>query len=626
MRIVLRISPTRRRTVLGIKEPVSEAWERALIKCLEADTNHRPHDIAALAAAFGIPRSTPPIPVQSQPAAKVHTSVTAKPQPFGPKPTSKPPISPLASPPAGLPFAGSSLPIHLPPRQKRQVSRILVFLAILVILGGGMAYLSLKNQPSPNRASSLPTPSLKATPEPTPFHFSPGPGNPDSVFHMEPTVETTPSPFRATQDRSAETIPKDTRIMPVPTPSESPAETIGKAEQRTNEPPAPRASLVPPQTTTEDVVNFLDRHLNLEQQHDVRSSMQDYAPSVLYFDNGVVDQLFISKDKQDYFARWPVTHEQRVGEMSVSTLVADEKWSVTFRSSFRVENPTRREWVQGQVDCYYVVGRTDSGIKILTENGHVLERQKGTLASVSPEVQSREEQVVGKRAASPWSFPEMSDRLLTPNEVSKWDERKLYSARNEVFVRHGYIFSTPEGKAFAAPYGDAYVGVESDGNRVYNRLSPTEKANIALVKKFEKEALANGAPSTPLSQEPPYKSADQVEITRGRRRVYTVPELKELLGQRLGEAWLRGDFIVVQRLGNHAVLQSRADTARFGLELFESGKRMVFPGRTLVNLTLNREDGEMVSGNTVTFSESNPLRLTSVRKNAEGYTVVEAEF
>jgi hypothetical protein len=202
--------------------------------------------------------------------------------------------------------------------------------------------------------------------------------------------------------------------------------------------------------------------------------------------------------------------------MSVQTLVSNEQWSVAFRSSFRVENPLRHERVQGRVDCYYVVGRTDSGLKIFTENGSVLEKHK--------------------------------------------------------------------------------------------------------------ETLPNVAPSTPLSQEPPHKSADQVGIARPRGRVYTLPELKGLLGQRLNEAWLRGDFIVVQRHENHAVLQSRADTARFGLQILENGKEMLFPGRTIVNLTLNREDAPLFSGNIVTFSEANPLRLISVSKKAEGYTVVDAEF
>ena len=299
-----------------------------------------------------------------------------------------------------------------------------------------------------------------------------------------------------------------TGTMRVPTPSESTDET--------KETPAPRASLVSPQTTTQEITNFLQRHLNLEQQHDMRSSMQDYAPRVLYYDNGFVEQGFISKDKQDYFTRWPVTQEQTVSDMSVSSLISGEKWSVTFRSAFRVENPVRGDWIQGQVDCYYVVGRTDGDIKILTENGNVLKKQKGTLS--------------------------------------------------------GY------------------------------------------------------RPSAPLGQGTSPQPEDESQITRDQRRVYTLPELRTLFGHRLNAAWLRGDFIVVQRLGSHAVLRSRAETARFGLEILQNGRPMIFPGQTFINVTLNREIDGMISDNLITFPESDPLRLTSVSKDAQGHTVVEAEF
>jgi hypothetical protein len=60
---------------------------------------------------------------------------------------------------------------------------------------------------------------------------------------------------------------------------------------------------------------------------------------------------------------------------------------VAFKSSFRVENSFRREWIQGLVDCHYVIGRSESGLKILTEDGHVVEKQKGALAFGSPHVQ-----------------------------------------------------------------------------------------------------------------------------------------------------------------------------------------------------------------------------------------------
>jgi hypothetical protein len=186
---------------------------------------------------------------------------------------------------------------------------------------------------------------------------------PTPASTAEPTPQPTPSPVITEQ------------TIPQPTPS-------SVITERTFSKPTPSSlEKERAQITDMDVANFLEAHLQTEQRHDVITSLGDYATDVAYYDNGTVDQQFIKKDKQDYFTRWPVTQEQRVGEMSVRALVPDERWSVAFRSRFRVENPVRREWVQGQVDCDYVVGRTERGLKIFTENGRVVEKQKATTES-----------------------------------------------------------------------------------------------------------------------------------------------------------------------------------------------------------------------------------------------------
>ena len=121
-----------------------------------------------------------------------------------------------------------------------------------------------------------------------------------------------------------------------------------------------------------------------------------YSPRTSDF--GTVDEKFIKKDKEAYFSRWPVSHDEIVGEMSAHAHVPNERWSVAFRTNFRRESPERGEWVQGQVDSYFVIGRTDGGLKIFTENGHVLDRQKGTMASAKPAPAARADQPAPKSA------------------------------------------------------------------------------------------------------------------------------------------------------------------------------------------------------------------------------------
>jgi hypothetical protein len=84
--------------------------------------------------------------------------------------------------------------------------------------------------------------------------------------------------------------------------------------------------------------------------------------------------------------------------MSVHAHVPNERWSIAFRAKSRRESPERGEWVQGQVDSYFVIGRTDSGLKIFTENGHVLDRQKKTMASANAAPAARPDQPAPKSA------------------------------------------------------------------------------------------------------------------------------------------------------------------------------------------------------------------------------------
>ena len=113
-------------------------------------------------------------------------------------------------------------------------------------------------------------------------------------------------------------------------------------------------------------------------------------------------------------------------------------------------------------------------------------------------------------------------------------------------------------------------------------------------------------------------STDRDDVGNDHKPVYTV---LELLGKRPTRAWLRGDFILIQRAGNRAVLRSRVETA-FSV----NGKRVDNPGSTLVNVTVNREINELSSDGLITFPESDPLRVLSVGKDAQANMVVEAEF
>lgn len=82
-------------------------------------------------------------------------------------------------------------------------------------------------------------------------------------------------------------------------------------------------------------------------------------------------------------------------------------------------------------------------------------------------------------------FQNSSDVLLTESEVKAVPKEKLDIARNEIFARHGFIFTSQtykdyfKSKSWYVP-NSSFKGSDEELNKI-------EIANIQLIKKFEKE-------------------------------------------------------------------------------------------------------------------------------------------
>jgi len=87
--------------------------------------------------------------------------------------------------------------------------------------------------------------------------------------------------------------------------------------------------------------------------------------------------------------------------------------------------------------------------------------------------------------SGPWIFPDSSSRYLSPNELVVLSAEQLWQARNEIYARNGYRFSSPKGIAFARSLGSSYHGVDPDDDRVFKRMNPFEQANVILIKSIE---------------------------------------------------------------------------------------------------------------------------------------------
>ena len=106
-------------------------------------------------------------------------------------------------------------------------------------------------------------------------------------------------------------------------------------------------------------------------------------------------------------------------------------------------------------------------------------------------------------------LPDSHQRYIGPDELSDMSLHQLYFARNEIFARHGFDFSTPLLKYY---FNDRHWYEEKEGMKS-PPLSDIEKANIESIRAVE---VAKGGPFAPY---------DNVMIIGLDIGVDTVPEL-----------------------------------------------------------------------------------------------------
>jgi hypothetical protein len=85
----------------------------------------------------------------------------------------------------------------------------------------------------------------------------------------------------------------------------------------------------------------------------------------------------------------------------------------------------------------------------------------------------------------PWVFPDSHARPLGVDEVRALPPAGLWRARNEIYLRHGFIFPTDEGRRFADEFGPAYQPRTASPEAVQEQFSPVEIANLRLIADYE---------------------------------------------------------------------------------------------------------------------------------------------
>jgi pSer/pThr/pTyr-binding forkhead associated (FHA) protein len=184
-------------------------------------------------------------------------------------------------------------------------------------------------------------------------------------------------------------------------------------------------------------------------------------------------------------AGWYFGHKQEV---------APEKWSGSAQAERQIPivNPTKNEAASKQPEPIAIQpqGKAAKDLTVLPTQDVARAKQpqqqvgakEGFPVSDSPAIAQPSIAPV----SGPWLFPDSSSRYLSATDVSRLSSADLWRARNEIFARKGYKFSSPRGIAFARTLGNDYRALDENQGRVFNNMNQYERANVTLIRSIEK--------------------------------------------------------------------------------------------------------------------------------------------
>ncbi|MEM7698957.1 MAG: trypsin-like peptidase domain-containing protein [Verrucomicrobiota bacterium] len=107
--------------------------------------------------------------------------------------------------------------------------------------------------------------------------------------------------------------------------------------------------------------------------------------------------------------------------------------------------------------------------------------RRPSLPSMSLAETSRHTPRLMMAPASPWVFTDSDKRRLTERELNRLTPNQLWTARNEIYLRRGYQFTSRHGLEMAAHYGSAYRPVTSNVEAIVAKMNPIEIDNLRLI-------------------------------------------------------------------------------------------------------------------------------------------------
>ncbi|MGH7984350.1 MAG: TIR domain-containing protein [Candidatus Udaeobacter sp.] len=271
------------------------------------------------------------------------------------------------------------------------------------------------------------------------------------------------------ENPAATSIPVPTSVVtPTPVPitpaSATSVPTLAPISAQTPSTSSPIANMI----NDEEVRNFVTSHFHAEERGDIDYMLSQYIDSFRW---GPERRDKASRRNQfnEFLKRWPVV-SFNVGDVRVEHSANPDRVTADFEYQFVYRNPTSGRSDSGRTKMEWVISKTSGALKIVSSR-ETREHDSPT-PSITP-------------ARGPWLFPDSSSRYLSATELSSLSSDDLWRARNEIFARKGYKFTSPAGMDLARRLGDYYRGVDDNQDRVFNSMNQYEKANVNLVKSME---------------------------------------------------------------------------------------------------------------------------------------------
>jgi len=339
----------------------------------------------------------------------------------------------LKSPPlpsANVPVQPERTPIPTPqPRPPSSRKSILISLAIAILIGVAAAGWYLGH--------SHVTPVGISTVTSTPVQITPAAVTPVQTLVPTPVpILTTPSP-----------------TAPTPFPTLT-----------TKTPPPLAANVI----NDDEVRDFVNSHFRAEERGDIEYMLSQYIDSFKWGPERS-DKASHRNELSEFFKRWPVV-AFTVGDIRLEHSAVPDRVTAYFDYRYLYRDPTSGQSTSGRISQEWGISKTSGALKIVSSKSTV--HRDSPAPSITP-------------ARGPWLFPDSSTRFLSAAELSSLSSDDLWRARNEIFARKGYKFSSQRGMDLARRLGNYYRGVDDNQDRVFNSMNQYEKANVKLIQSIE---------------------------------------------------------------------------------------------------------------------------------------------